>query len=159
MDCTSRFSLTYHNCILTSSSQLKCWGEGNNGRLGYGDASDRGNSANEMSDYLPFVNVNSNVQSIHVYRTHNCVHLSPSFDVKCWGYDAYGQLGYGDNQDRGDEAREMGTYLSTINFGPGVFVSASIRRFPHCFWRASSLLASSKPRLFPLIMNERNKNK
>ena len=26
MDCNSRFSFKDHNCILTSSSQLKCWG-------------------------------------------------------------------------------------------------------------------------------------
>jgi len=76
-----------------------------------------------MSDYLPFVNVDSNVQSIHVGGFHNCVHLSPSFDVKCWGEGGNGQLGYGDNQTRGDGVSEMGEYLSTINFGPGVFVS------------------------------------
>jgi len=121
--CFSRFTFQDHNCILTSSSQLKCWGDGTFGRLGYGDTSHRGNLANQMSDYLPFVNVNSNVQSIHVGGLHTCVHLSPSFDVKCWGYGANGQLGYGDTQYRGDEASEMGEYLSTINFGPGVFVS------------------------------------
>jgi len=122
-DCSSRFTFRDHNCILTSSSQLKCWGSGADGRLGYGGTSNRGDSANQMSDYLPFVNVNSNVQSIHAGETHNCVHLSPSFDVKCWGRNNFGQLGYGDNQNRGDGANEMGEYLPTINFGPGVFVS------------------------------------
>ena len=82
MQCFSRFSFSDHNCILTPSSQLKCWGRGANGGLGYGDASNRGDSANQMSDYLPFVNVNSNVQSIQTGTPHNCVHLSPSFDVK-----------------------------------------------------------------------------
>jgi len=114
-DCHSRFSFNQHNCILTSSSQLKCWGNGGNGRLGYGDTSTRGNGANQMSDYLPFVNVNSNVQSIHAGNAHNCVHLSPSFDVKCWGEASNGQLGYGDIQHRGDGASEMGEYLPTIN--------------------------------------------
>jgi len=57
MDCSSRFSFYYHNCILTSSSQLKYWGWGGDGRLGYGDTSTRGDSASQMSDYLPFVNV------------------------------------------------------------------------------------------------------
>jgi len=123
MDCSSRFTFRNHNCILTYSSQPKCWGDGADGQLGYGDTSIRGDSANEMSDYLPFVNVNSSVQSIHVGFYHNCVHLSPSFDVKCLGYNLYGQLGYGDTQDRGDGSNEMGSYLSTINFGPGVFVS------------------------------------
>ena len=40
--CSSRFSFIYHNCILTSSSQLKCWGWGGTGQLGYGDTSNRG---------------------------------------------------------------------------------------------------------------------
>jgi len=85
MDCSSRFTFQDHNCILTPSSQLKCWGRGVDGMLGYGDGSNRGDSANQMSDYLPFVNVDSNVQSIQVGGEHVCVHLSPSFDVKCWG--------------------------------------------------------------------------
>jgi len=123
MDCSSRFSFYDHNCILSSSSQPKCWGSGFAGILGYGDPNNRGDNVTQMSDYLPFVNVNSNVQSIHVGGTHNCVHLSPSFDVKCWGYNLYGQHGYGDNLHRGDEASEMGEYLPTINFGSGVFVS------------------------------------
>jgi len=123
MDCSSRFSFFDHNCILTSSSQLKCWGRGDLGQLGYGDNFNRGNSANQMSDYLPFVNVNSNVQSIQVGGSHSCVHFSPSFDVKCWGTSSNGQLGYGDTQDRGGGANEMGEYLSIINFGPSVFVS------------------------------------
>ena len=105
--CSSRFSFKDHNCILISSSQLKCWGYNVNGELGYGDTSNRGDSANQMSDYLPFVNVNSNVQSIHPGEAHNCVHLSPSFDVKCWGKGGNGQLGYGDNQYRGDGASEI----------------------------------------------------
>jgi len=117
VSCTSSCSHWDHNCILTPSSQIKCWGLGGNGRLGYGDTSNRGDSSNQMSDYLPFVNVNSNVQSIHAGAQHNCVHLSPSFDVRCWGYGLFGQLGYGDTLDRGDGANEMGEYLSTINFG------------------------------------------
>jgi len=123
MDCASRFSFSDHNCILTPSSQSKCWGRGTTGKLGYGDTIDRGNLTNQMSDYLPFVNVDSNVQSIQVGYWHNCVILSPSFDVKCWGRTNFGQLGYDDNQDRGDAPSEMGSYLPTINFGSGVFVS------------------------------------
>jgi len=124
MDCTSRFSLYYHNCILTPSSQPKCWGYGGSGQLGYADTSNRCDSANHWSDYLPFVNVDSNVQSVQAggdRRT--CVHLSPSFDVKCWGRNIIGMLGYGDTQDRGDQESEMATYLPTIIFGSGVFVS------------------------------------
>jgi len=39
--------------------------------------------------------------------------------AKCWGDNSYGQLGYGDTIDRGDEAGEMGASLSAIDVGEG----------------------------------------
>ena len=119
--CSSRFSFERHNCIISQTQQVKCWGYGIYGRLGYGDTSSRGDNANEMSDYLPFVNVDGNVTLISAGPYHTCVHLS-SFDVKCWGHNGYAQLGYGDTSSRGGGANEMGSYLPTTNFGPGVLV-------------------------------------
>eukprot|EP01083_Nonionella_stella_P074255 201349_1 len=37
--------------------------------------------------------------------------------TKCWGYNKYGQLGYGDTNNRGDEANEMGDILLGIDLG------------------------------------------
>eukprot|EP01083_Nonionella_stella_P074252 201346_1 len=37
--------------------------------------------------------------------------------VKCWGYNVDGQLGYGDTNNRGDEANEMGDILLEIDLG------------------------------------------
>ena len=85
--CSSRFTFNEHTCIRTSTQQIKCFGDNLYGQLGYGDTNDRGDESNEMSDYLPYVNLDGdNVASVHVGEDHSCVHLS-SFEVKCWGYN------------------------------------------------------------------------
>ena len=35
--------------------------------------------------------------------------------VKCWGHNNYGQLGYEDTEDRGDEPGEMGDNLPYVS--------------------------------------------
>eukprot|EP01083_Nonionella_stella_P030599 83875_1 len=47
---------------------------------------------------------------------HTCI-VSTTYKVKCWGYNFHGQLGYGDTNNRGDEANEMGDNLLEIDLG------------------------------------------
>lgn len=42
-------------CAITSTYRAKCWGRNNYGQLGLGDTTDRGDTADEMGDYLDFV--------------------------------------------------------------------------------------------------------
>src|SRR5262249_3648860 len=49
---------------------------------------------------------------------HTCV-ITEISQVKCWGHNNYGQLGYGDTNDRGDQAGEMGASLPVVNLGAG----------------------------------------
>ena len=46
---------TVHTCAILNDDSLKCWGAGANGKLGYGDVSDRGDGPNEMGDNLPWL--------------------------------------------------------------------------------------------------------
>ena len=39
--------------------------------------------------------------------------------MKCWGRGNYGQLGYGDTNNRGDGPNEMGDNLPTVDLGNG----------------------------------------
>ena len=79
-----------------------------------GDTNDRGDGANEMGANLAEVDlglgVGVTVTAITAGSIHMCALLS-SGAVKCWGRNNQGQLGFGDTNDRGDGANEMGANL------------------------------------------------
>jgi len=100
---------------------MKCFGRSNQGQLGYGDTSTRGNLANQMGDYLPEVNLGSGLtaQNLHTGEYHSCVVLNDN-SFKCFGDNGFGQLGIGSTDDQGDGSNEMGNYLGPINLGTAV---------------------------------------
>eukprot|EP01083_Nonionella_stella_P280187 953061_1 len=97
-----------HNCAVSTANKMRCWGYNFYGQLGYGDTNNRGDEANEMSDNLLEIDVGTNFIPMQIVtgRYHNCA-LSTANKMKCWGYNMFGQLGYGDTNNRGDEANEM----------------------------------------------------
>ena len=110
-----------HTCVILEDDTVKCWGEGDNGRLGYGDTSDRGDSAGEMGDDLPAVDLGTGktAKQLTAGGTHTCVILDDD-TVKCWGNNQYGKLGYiGETDNRGDASGEMGDDLLTVDLGSG----------------------------------------
>ncbi|XRB12276.1 EGF-like domain-containing protein [Pseudoscourfieldia marina] len=48
-----------------------------------------------------------------------CKILSNNNKLKCWGYNYYGQLGYGDTTTRGDGPNQMGENLPYVDVGTG----------------------------------------
>jgi alpha-tubulin suppressor-like RCC1 family protein len=109
-----------HACAVLNTRQVKCWGEGTNGRLGLGDTITRGDAPNEMGDNLPVVNLGTGKLAVQVSAglTHTCARLSTN-EVKCWGSGFSGQLGLGDTSSRGDGPNEMGDALPAVNLGTG----------------------------------------
>ena len=79
-------------CALSTNYEIKCFGSGSNGKLGYGDRNNRGNEAKEMGDRLPIVDIGSEGwtgSEIHISQSdgesrHLCV-FEDSADllVKC----------------------------------------------------------------------------
>jgi len=109
-----------HTCALLTNGQVKCWGYNGYGQLGLGDTNSRGDNPNEMGDNLPAVDLGSGHPAVAIAagESHTCAVLDNG-QVKCWGYNAYGQLGIGDQIQRGDNSNEMGDNLPAVDLGSG----------------------------------------
>jgi cysteine-rich repeat protein len=85
----------HHNCALLDTGDVRCWGHGGSGRLGYG------NSLHIGDDEAPAtpgdVTVGERVSQIVAGGAHTCALLETAA-VRCWGLSGYGQLGYGDTR-------------------------------------------------------------
>ena len=97
--------------VVMSYKPVKCWGNGADGRLGYGSQDSRGTgpgSSTGMGSNLGYVRLTSQsnhyaytATDIEVGAGTTCVIMSNN-DIVCWGDNGIGQLGYGDTEDRGD---------------------------------------------------------
>ena len=87
--------------------------------MGSGSTSSVGDTPNSMGanltplDFGPDFNVSATSGGGGGY--HHCV-VADDSSFKCWGWNEDGQLGLGDEEDRGDESSEMGVYLSFVQF-------------------------------------------
>jgi cysteine-rich repeat protein len=107
----------YHTCALTWSGNVKCWGAGQLGALGRGNTNNIGD--NELPSSIGFINFGGGVVAdIETGGYHTCA-LMNNGTLRCWGSNAFGQLGYGNTNNIGD------------NEGPGgtVSVGANIAAF------------------------------
>jgi alpha-tubulin suppressor-like RCC1 family protein len=106
-----------HSCAGLGYSNVKCWGRNAYGQLGQEHAKDIGDGPNEMGNKLLAIDVNGKVVEVAVGKNHSCARLDNG-SVKCWGYNAYGQLGIDDSTtDIGTNSGEMGENLKAVNLG------------------------------------------
>jgi alpha-tubulin suppressor-like RCC1 family protein len=105
-------------CALLERGQLKCWGAGNFGQLGFVTPTSRGAFPGDMGDNLPYAEVGTGRTALHVgVGYHNVCALLDDRSVKCWGWNSWGQLGLGDTETRGDQPGEMGDELPPVDLG------------------------------------------
>ncbi len=111
----------WHSCALRLDGEVKCWGLNDSGQLGLGDTKNRGDQVGEMGVKLPAVHLvgGNQVTQIVTGSSHTCV-LRKNGDVQCWGWNKYGQLGYGDTILRGTHPTHMGSDLPKVDLGTGV---------------------------------------
>jgi alpha-tubulin suppressor-like RCC1 family protein len=90
----------YHTCALLNTGKVRCWGGNQYGQLGYGNTNDIGNDETPAS--AGDVNVGGKVLQISAGANHTCILLGTG-NVRCWGYNVEGQLGYGNTNTIGDD--------------------------------------------------------
>ena len=107
------------NCAVLEDDRLKCWGASYWGQLGLESQNDRGDANNEMGDQLPYVRLEPGlgVLKLSAGPLHSCVVLSNN-QVKCWGTNFFGQLGYGDFYHRGYGPSQMSGSLPYVDLWP-----------------------------------------
>jgi len=109
-----------HTCVILDDGTVKCWGRNNYGQLGLGDKMNRGSVTGQTVASLPTVNLGpSRTAKAIAAGTHHTCALLDNDTLKCWGYNAFGQLGLGNTQSRGDEVYEMGASLPSVSLGTG----------------------------------------
>lgn len=121
-------------CAILDNSTVKCWGVNFNGKLGQGHSNNLGDGAGEMGDSLPAISLGTGrfATQVAVGDYHVCAILDNS-TVKCWGYNAQGQLGQGHTNSLGDGGGEMGDSLAAIDLGTGRFaIQVSIGKAHSC---------------------------
>lgn len=119
-----------HTCAFLDSGTVKCWGQEGYGQIGASATGGNGNAgdeAGEMATLLP-VSLGTAVSPVSLSATQlaSCALLGDGHE-KCWGYNAYGQLGLGDATNRGYTAATMGDALPRVRLGldrPALAVAA-----------------------------------
>jgi alpha-tubulin suppressor-like RCC1 family protein len=112
-----------HVCALLSDSSVKCWGYAQYGQLGYGNTRNIGD--NELPSSVGSVRITT-APGVRVTRLaagahHTCALLSND-TVHCWGLNNFGQLGYGNTRNIGDDELPASAGVVSITTTPGVTV-------------------------------------
>jgi hypothetical protein len=97
---------------------VKCFGNGTDGRLGYGNQNNLGDGPGEMGDALATVNLGTGrtVLAVSAGLAHTCAMLDDA-TVKCWGNGGSGRRGSGNTTRVGATASHMGDNLIALSAG------------------------------------------
>ena len=101
-----------HTCALSSLGEVRCWGSGAQGQLGYGNTMDIGDG--EVPSAVNPVNVGGKVTQLAAGTSHTCALLDTG-TVRCWGAGGAGRLGYDSLNNIGDT--EPPASVGDVNLG------------------------------------------
>jgi hypothetical protein len=89
-----------YTCALLDDGNVRCWGSGRYGTLGYGNTEAIGDD--EIPASVGYVDIGEKVVRLAATDWHTCALLDTG-SVRCWGRNDSGQLGYGHTNDIGDD--------------------------------------------------------
>ena len=120
---TKIYAGTKYNCALLDNQKIKCWGENNFGQLGYGHTNHLGDD--ELISSYGTVDLGDNAVQLDISTVsyHTCAVLKTGGDLKCWGLNIKGQLGYGHTNNLGDD--EVPSSYGSVSFGNKVLQIAT----------------------------------
>ncbi|MGH2840506.1 MAG: RCC1 domain-containing protein, partial [Solirubrobacteraceae bacterium] len=102
----------FHTCAILDDASVRCWGLGSNGQLGYGATSAVLDPSTVGSVNL---GVGRTATAISAGFAHTCAVLDDG-NVRCWGLNEFGQLGYGNKTSIGDT--ETPAAAGPVDLGP-----------------------------------------
>jgi len=109
-----------HTCALLDDDTVRCWGLGAYGQLGYGKTSNVGDGTGQTPASVGAVNLGAGrtAMAISAGAAHTCALLDDK-TVRCWGYGAFGQLGYANTNSVGDTPATTPDTVGPVDLGPG----------------------------------------
>ncbi len=116
-----------HTCALLDDGTVRCWGDGANGRLGYGNENTIGDVGTPDTAGPVRLGPGRTAAAISAGEAHTCALLDDG-NVRCWGLGASGRLGYGNPHNVGDI--ETPDVVGPVDLGRGrtaVAISAGKR--------------------------------
>jgi alpha-tubulin suppressor-like RCC1 family protein len=106
----------FHTCAILDNGKVRCWGEGGQGPLGYGNQKYIGDDETPASVGPVKLGAGRKAIAISAAGRHTCAVLN-NRKVLCWGTGKYGQLGYGNTRDVGDN--ESPGSVGPVKLGAG----------------------------------------
>jgi alpha-tubulin suppressor-like RCC1 family protein len=101
-----------HTCALIEGGRIRCWGHNGGGQTGYGQNEDIGDD--ELPSMVPDLPLPAAID-LAAGGAHTCA-VFENGDVRCWGFNTSGQLGYGNTAQQvaiGDDETLEG--LAVVN--------------------------------------------
>src|SRR5690606_16984523 len=111
-----------HSCILMADMAVRCWGQGSGGKLGYGNSNNIGDDEFPVS--ITDVPIGGAALEVDAGGSHTCARLDDG-KLRCWGAGYGGLLGYGNNENIGDNeppmaAGDVPVGAAVVHVGTGI---------------------------------------
>ena len=122
-----------HSCAVLDDGTVRCWGFAFDGRLGYGTQLNVGDDEPPGAVGPVRLGEGRSALAVSAGDSHTCALLDDG-TVRCWGFGATGQLGYGNPIAIGDN--ETPDTVGPVKLGPGRVVALTAGGFHNCALKA-----------------------